>query len=267
MNEEIKLRAWDKNRKKMICAFGLISEDKHAYQLIINEDGRLLVGNYQDNGDWQEPELTEYAKRKDIEGNELFVGDIVEYEQVTYGETRHKYKTVVKFEEYGYTPMKYESIVGDDDYYSCKIENIKKIGNIFENPEISHETKWDIESPDEWLLAHNKEQEVVAQRKEESPRSNKLIKKCAEVMVEMLRLGFHKDDLLALEKLWWQLRDQNIKTVPFKEFFVEQRKEERKWTDAEHRDSFEAGEQSMFMKTNGKQYKTYEEYVTPLRTK
>ena len=78
----------------------------------------------------------QYTGIKDIYGNDIYEGDVVTYQQSErFGESVSDYRTVVKYEEYGFTPMKYHNEC-EDDFYSCLITNIEVIGNIFESPEL-----------------------------------------------------------------------------------------------------------------------------------
>ncbi len=78
----------------------------------------------------------------DKNNKEIYEGDIVRYIQTECcGETVSEYTTQVKYENYGFTPMKYNMIVENDDFYSCEISDIEIIGNIHQNPELLNEKK------------------------------------------------------------------------------------------------------------------------------
>lgn len=82
------------------------------------------------------PGIMQYTGLKDKNGREIYEGDVVSYKQVErFGESVNTYTTTVKYEDYGFVPMRY-NVVCEDDFYSCHIEEIEVIGNIHENPEL-----------------------------------------------------------------------------------------------------------------------------------
>lgn len=70
---DLKLRAWDFDRKEMVYNFNAVGFPE--YQLLQTDEQRLLCGNTMQNGDWQEPELMLFSGLKDKNGNDVFEGD------------------------------------------------------------------------------------------------------------------------------------------------------------------------------------------------
>ena len=73
---EVKFRAWDEDRKKMIYKFSNEKDSKPAL-LTDSEDGHLFCGDYMDNGDWQEPVLMQFTGLLDKNKNPIFDKDII----------------------------------------------------------------------------------------------------------------------------------------------------------------------------------------------
>jgi len=78
---------------------------------------------------------------KDNNGKEIYEGDIVEFTAYTAFREQSENRTeVVTYScepngRVGFTPMVWQTDV-EDDYYNYEIENIRIIGNIYENPEL-----------------------------------------------------------------------------------------------------------------------------------
>ena len=133
---EIKVKVWDKKNKVMFpnkkylvnCSMNL----KGEWEII-----REGVLGYKENEKQNDFIFIQFTGFKDINNVEIYDGDIVEYED----EHKVKQKGVVKYYD-GDNGCKYriEAIGGDDegnqDIEIWKEHNIKKIGNINENPEL-----------------------------------------------------------------------------------------------------------------------------------
>jgi uncharacterized phage protein (TIGR01671 family) len=133
---DIKFRAWDESRSKMVYNFsGKPVAD--GYQLF-HEDGGMFCGNHQDNGDWQQPELMQYTGLKDKNGKEIYEGDVVEDRfgrKMLVGEWNYRLCwiaiTETNFHHADFFDW-VESINGE----LSGIAKVEIIGNIYENPEL-----------------------------------------------------------------------------------------------------------------------------------
>ena len=133
---EIKFRVWDKKNKKMYYGY---EPDRPN---MIDLDGNLYItgaGNKDEYGgptdyisgcDQENYILMQYTGRKDVNGKEIYEGDIIADDAgriigyVIYDETSAVY--LLKFELGG-------------DYYLNRFTEYKIIGNIYQNPELLEE--------------------------------------------------------------------------------------------------------------------------------
>lgn len=125
-DREIKFRAWDKEKKKMIVEPPL----RNSYGKWIVEYEDVIKENI---------ELMQFTGLLDKNGKEIYEGDVL-------SPTReHKFKQppiglkcVVVWDEHYLTFSNLKDNVGDGEYLLC--ESTKKhwevIGNIYENPEL-----------------------------------------------------------------------------------------------------------------------------------
>jgi len=86
-------------------------------------------------------EVMQFTGLHDKNGKEIYEGDIVEFTAYTAFREQSENRTeVVTYScepngRVGFTPMVWHTDV-EDDYYNYEIENIRIIGNIYENPEL-----------------------------------------------------------------------------------------------------------------------------------
>lgn len=110
---EIKFRAWDKTKKKMLDAVDL--QDKHLYTIWLEE-----------NLEWMQN-----TGLKDKDGKPIYEGDIIDLMLHIVGTKKDRCK--VYFEDGGFKAKSYENEVSLSNFYT---KHGKKIGNVWENPEL-----------------------------------------------------------------------------------------------------------------------------------
>lgn len=129
MNREIKFRAWDKEEKEMINVARIDIADGSCYSHIFN-------GNALDY--WNNVKLMQYTGLKDVNGKEIFEGDIIEggYLNPLTGEFLSR-KYIVEYENAQFRGK----LIGHSPYGDTWLHFIKGkvIGNIYENPELLEE--------------------------------------------------------------------------------------------------------------------------------
>ena len=124
---DIKLRAWDKERSKMIYKFDSNFDDNPiGYVLLQNEDGIIFCGNYLDNGDWNEPELMLCSGQYDKNLKAIYAKDILKknYQLFRPPNNRISYLEIT-FDE--------GEFLSDGMPIKSKSKGYEIIGNYFEN--------------------------------------------------------------------------------------------------------------------------------------
>lgn len=123
MSRQIRFRAWDIERRKMVYKFADRGWAKDCYRLLY-DSGKMICGNYLDNGDWNEPELMQFVNWIDKKKKEIWEGDIITYDLMEgLGQPEKRgLKRVVK--------MRATGAIGGWD------SNIQVIGNIYETPDL-----------------------------------------------------------------------------------------------------------------------------------
>ena len=121
--KEIKFRAWHKYRKSMCDVIELSFKRKEVTLALETEEGEYYWDETEHNFD--DVELMQYTGRKDSEGKEIYEGDILQSEHY------FKYQVVFKGDCWRCEPVKRNlsknRFIGND---------LKVIGNIYENPEL-----------------------------------------------------------------------------------------------------------------------------------
>lgn len=134
MSRAIKFRAWHKAEKKM-CEVTLLRPSEGAFLVgvapekdqIVELLGKTIIIAAVPNGrycNWNEFELMGYTGENDKNDKEIYLSDIVEEEIES---------------EYGKGIMKHEVEFHAGAYYPISMQpsdTFKKIGNIYENPEL-----------------------------------------------------------------------------------------------------------------------------------
>lgn len=122
---EIKFRVWDKNEKTMI--------NFEEIERIDFTDKTIIVGGYIN---FEDIEFMQYIDLKDKDGIEIYEGDILintNKSKLNLGMDNQKYLVVYKTLGFDLKPL-FKGIALKFDY-----SDLKKIGNIYENPELLSE--------------------------------------------------------------------------------------------------------------------------------
>lgn len=122
---EIKFRVWDKNEKTMI--------NFEEIERIDFTDKTIIVGGYIN---FEDIEFMQYIGLKDKDGIEIYDGDILintNKSKLNLGMDNQKYLVVYKALGFDLKPL-FKGIALKFDY-----SDLKKIGNIYENPELLSE--------------------------------------------------------------------------------------------------------------------------------
>lgn len=124
----IKFRVWDKEEKSMhdVCTLGL------QHKICVIEKPMWKNGLKIINKSFDDIELMQYTGLKDINGVEIYEGDVV---LDKYGP---KINMIVKWIDDGFRTIgKYNS----ENYVGYIKESCEVIGNIYENPELLEDFK------------------------------------------------------------------------------------------------------------------------------
>ncbi len=142
---EIKFRAWDKERKKMLYQLTQLKMRVINNNLVLMSD---FIGNSTeyivDNIKlWRSFELMQFTGLKDKNGKEIYEGDIVEFNYIQSNKSLgmfEKIKSVGKVEYIDWLGA-YCILFEEDSYVQIKLGkvNFEVIGNIYENPELLEE--------------------------------------------------------------------------------------------------------------------------------
>lgn len=128
MKREIKFRGWAIYEKRWIIG-DLVDTDPNdgaAIQYYDEEDG-WMVDNV------NEESLGQFTGIKDVNGTEIYEGDIIEVTLQYNKETVSTYKAVVGMKEGAFG---FGNKQGFAPFYGQIHENFKVVGNIFDNPEM-----------------------------------------------------------------------------------------------------------------------------------
>lgn len=139
---EIKFRAWSTKDKKMYHF-----DDKHL--IVMGRQNRWSFG--EPSWDWEMEEgtdetdgiLMQYTGLKDVNGKEIYEGDIVRYIDSLYHKTIHQIIWNDYYACFSYKPYKFIDNGGDDDATLSYTRKFEIIGNIYENPELLDPNKID----------------------------------------------------------------------------------------------------------------------------
>lgn len=127
-NSRFKFRAWDKSQNKMYQVRG-INFDNEDLWLKINETQIMGANLF-------EVELMQYTGLKDKNGTEIYEGDIVE---VIFDGKLRIFQVVFDLSELDFKATNGTEHYGNNFEYLTCCDEVRIIGNIFENPELLKE--------------------------------------------------------------------------------------------------------------------------------
>ena len=127
MNREIKFRVFDKKIGKIFKAHDLRFTAEEAIYEVCHDTIRDDGGKHWEFTDFKEVVLMQYTGLKDIEGKEIYEGDII---------LGYKNPHVVTFADGAF----YLTYKNSSVRLSRTCGALKIIGNIFENPELTQTT-------------------------------------------------------------------------------------------------------------------------------
>lgn len=131
-----KLRAWVKNRKRMVFSDDILAIDYENKEIVTQQvcfESGLAVERDIYCNDFYEIELMQSTELKDKNGKEIFEGDIVKMAKDVYSDPT--YYEIVRHRGGAYRL--------ESNQHGCELwlrhTNCEVIGNIYENPELLEE--------------------------------------------------------------------------------------------------------------------------------
>lgn len=125
---DIKFRAWNKAARKFTCfsKAGLLWDVMNKVHLSFKPEGEVYITEYGD--------LEQYTEINDMDGKEIYEGDIVEYTDGDFIRRRGQ----IEFDCYGFM---LNEIKGRQVDFLGTIDDMeemafKVVGNIYENPDL-----------------------------------------------------------------------------------------------------------------------------------
>lgn len=141
MGREIKFRVWD-SKAGHFWKDGNSGEDGYDWNedwLCITLDGKIAIFDTEPYGGESEEQdrfiIQQYTGLKDMNGKEIYEGDILQGIESEWWDREHD-KTVVVVDDIACLPTQW----GD---WSIEIEDYTIIGNIYENPDLLSKFKED----------------------------------------------------------------------------------------------------------------------------
>ena len=121
---EFKFREWETYRRTMAVGIREDYDDSVGFRFLHEEAGQRI--------------LMQYTGLKDSHGNEIFEGDIIEAVfELFDGELKNIMDAgVVVFKDYGFRVQTFEDHYEPLHEWAQLSEELKVIGNIYENPEL-----------------------------------------------------------------------------------------------------------------------------------
>lgn len=130
---EIKFKIWDKTRNKMLTS--------NCGKFLLTQEGKAMFHMDGDNPlepiiDQIEYEVLQYTGLKDKNGKEIYEGDIVE---VIFSGKLRIFQVVFDLSELDFKATNGKEHYGNNFEYLTCCDEVRIIGNIYENPELLKE--------------------------------------------------------------------------------------------------------------------------------